>query len=106
MAVKLMYTPEATYEQDNFGDAVFFDPYKTNVEAIRLGLRTIQENMAPGTFFLTCTIAQNMRSMGASMGLCDAIRIGRDIAAKWSRIIPDARVGGRFFFLNNRVWYR
>ena len=104
MAVKLMYTPEATYEQDNFGDAVFFDPYKTNVEAIRSGLRTIQENMAPGTFFLTCTIAQNMRSMGASMVFAMPSESDGILQPNGQKY-PDARVGGRFFFLNNRVWY-
>ncbi|HME52083.1 MAG TPA: alpha-galactosidase [Candidatus Lokiarchaeia archaeon] len=105
LAIKLVYTPEPVYTPDELGETVFHDPAMTNVQAYRAGLAAIQQAAAPGTFLQGCTIAQNMRTLGAAMGLLHAMRIGRDIKAKWAPIVDDARMGGRLFFLNARVWY-
>lgn len=104
MAVKLLY-PEPTYREDGLGDAVFHDPAKTNVEVYRDGLRLVREAAGDDVFLLGCTIAQNMRTLGGSMGLVDGMRVGRDIGAKWDNIVPCAQIGAHLYFLHGAVWY-
>ena len=104
IAVKILY-PEPTYRDDGLGDAVFHNPEKTNVEAYRDGLKLVREAAGGDVFLLGCTISQNMRSFGGSFGLVDAIRVGRDIGAKWESILPCAQIGSHLYFLNGKVWY-
>jgi hypothetical protein len=105
MAVDSTY-PEPDYRtDDNFGDAGYYNPTKTNVEAFRDGLKLVREAAGHDVFILGCTIAQNMRTMGASFGLVDAMRIGRDTAGQWKKIRSGAQMGTRLYFLHNRVWY-
>ena len=103
MAVKLLY-PEPNYRNDNLGDAVFHDPSKTNVEAYRDGLKLVREAAGDDVYILGCCIAQNMRTLGASIGLVDAMRIGRDIGADWRHILHSIDMGSRLYFLHRRVW--
>jgi hypothetical protein len=105
MAVKLRYDPLPEYLPDDLGDATFHDPSKTNIEAFRAGLALVKETAGPSTYVLGCCIAQNMRTLGAAMGLVDGMRIGRDIGAKWEHIVTSAASGSRLYFLHGRVWH-
>ncbi len=104
MAVKILY-PEPTYRDDNLGDAVFHNPAKTNIEAYRDGLKLLREASGSDVYVLGCNIAQNMRTLGASMGLVDGMRVGRDIGADWKRILRCADMGARLYFFHSRVWH-
>lgn len=104
MAVKLLY-PDPTYREDGLGDATFHDASKTNVEVYRDGLELVREAAGDDVFLLGCTVAQNMRTLGASIGLVDGMRIGRDIGANWDHILPSARIGAHLYFLHGTVWY-
>ncbi len=104
MAVKITY-PSPAYREDNFGDAVFHDPAKTNVEAYRSGLALVREAAGKDVYILGCNIAQNMRTLGASFGRVDGMRVGRDIGANWGSIISCMQMGSRLYFLHGRVWH-
>jgi hypothetical protein len=104
MACNILY-PEPTFRDDKLGNAVFHDPYKTNVEAYRDGLALVRDAAGKDTYLLGCCIAQNMRTLGASFGRVDGIRVGRDIGAAWPDILPSAEMGSRLYFLHNRVWH-
>jgi len=104
MAVRILY-PRPTYGDDRLGDAVFRDPSKTNVEAYRDGLALVREAAGDDVFLLGCNIAQNFRTLGASFGRVDGMRIGQDIGANWDSIKSCAQMGTRLYFLHNRVWY-
>ena len=104
MAVKILY-PRPDYRDDGLGDAVFHNRAKTNVEAYRDGLRLVRNAAGDDVYILGCNVAQNMRTLGASVGLVDAMRIGRDIQASWSKIVPSAEMGSRLYFMHNRLWH-
>lgn len=104
MATTCLY-PEPDYREDDLGGAVFADPSKTNIEAYRDGLALMREAAGNDVFILGCNIAQNMRTLGASMGRVDGMRVGRDIGADWGNILPCVEMGSRLYFLHNRVWY-
>lgn len=104
MATTCLY-PEPDYREDDLGGAVFADPSKTNIEAYRDGLALVREAAGDDVFILGCNIAQNMRTLGASMGRVDGMRVGRDIGADWGNILPCVEMGSRLYFLHNRVWY-
>jgi hypothetical protein len=104
MAVKILY-PNPDYRDDNLGDAVFHNPAKTNVEAYRDGLKLVREASGDDVYILGCNIAQNMRTLGGSIGLVDSMRVGSDIGAKWGGILKGASMGTRLYFLHNRVWH-
>ena len=104
MAVKILY-PNPDYRDDNLGDAVFHNPAKTNVEAYRDGLKLVREASGDDVYILGCNIAQNMRTLGGSIGLVDSMRVGSDIGAKWGGILKGASMGTRLYFLHNRLWH-
>jgi hypothetical protein len=104
MAVKILY-PTPDYRPDGIGDAVFHDPRMTNVEAYRAGLHAVRQGAGPDVYLLGCNIAQNMRTLGGSVGLLDGMRIGRDISARWDHVVPCAEMGSRLAFLHGRVWH-
>lgn len=93
------------YKDVGGADAVFSDPYKTNVEALRIGIKIARDAAGPGVFFLGCNVAQNMRAFGGSFGTLDAMRIGPDNTGTFDGAIVSARYGSRNYFLNGRVWY-
>ncbi len=93
MAMTQLY-PDPTYRDDSLGDAVFFDPSKTNEQVFRDGLRLVRKAAGDDVFLLGCTVAQNMRSVGGSFGLVDAMRIGPDIAARWDNVQKCAALAG------------
>jgi hypothetical protein len=104
MASKILY-PSPSYADDGLGDAVFHDPNKTNVEVYRDGLKLIRQSAGKDVFLLGCNIAQNMRTLGASIGLVDAMRVGPDIGASWDRVVRCAKPASRLYFLNGRIWH-
>jgi len=104
MAVKILY-PKPDYRDDNLGDAVFHDPSKTNIEAYRDGLKLVRKAAGRDVYILGCNIAQNMRTLGASIGLVDGMRVGSDIGARWSGILSGATMGTRLYFMHNRTWH-
>ncbi|MGB7159453.1 MAG: chondroitinase-B domain-containing protein [Tepidisphaeraceae bacterium] len=104
MAVKILY-PSPTYRDDGLGDAVFYDNTKTNAEVYRDGLKLVRETAGPDTFLLGCNIAQNMRTMGGSVGLVDAMRVGPDIGATWEKVVRCAIPATWLYFWNGRVWW-
>lgn len=104
MATTILY-PEPTYREDDLGGAVFHDPSTTNIEAYRDGLALLREAAGKEVFVLGCNIAQNMRTLGASIGRVDGMRVGRDIGADWGNILPCVEMGSRLYFMHNRVWY-
>ena len=104
LAAKCTY-PGTAYVDEQFGDAVFHDPYVTGIETYRAGIRTMREAAGPGTYIAACNVAQNVRSLGGAIGLVDARRIGPDTGANWGAILPNFQLGTRLYFLHNRVWH-
>ncbi len=93
------------YRSDDLGEAVFANPQLTPIEAYRKGLEIIRIAAGPDTFILGCNISQNMRTMGASYGSVDAMRIGPDNGAKWDSLKAGPWHGSNRYFLNGRVWW-
>ncbi len=104
MAVRILY-PQPRYRDDGLGDAAFHDSGKTNVEAYRDGLRLVREAAGSDVYILGCNVAQNMRTLGGSVGLVDGMRVGSDIGARWSSVLRGATMGTRLYFLHGRVWH-
>ena len=96
---KLTYVNEG-YVDDGMGDAVFADPDKTNIEALRDGTRLVRQAAGPDVFLLGCCISQNLRSFGGTFGLLDAMRVGPDTGGNIGS--PHS---SRVWFLNGRVWW-
>lgn len=104
MAARCNY-PGTAFVDDQFGDAVFHDPFMTNIDAYRAGIRTMRAAAGPGTYIAACNVAQNFRSMGGAIGLVDAMRIGPDVNPVWREILPNVHLGSRLYFLHTRVWH-
>jgi len=99
-AVKQIYV-NSGYHDDGMGDAVFSNPDKTNIEALRDGVKLVRDAAGPNVFLLGCTVSQNMRSFGGSFGLLDAMRVGPDTGSSSIGAIDATRL----WFLNGRVWW-
>jgi hypothetical protein len=69
------------------------------------GLKLVRQAAGNDVYILGCNIAQNMRTLGASVGLVDAMRVGSDIGARWSGILSGATMGTRLYFMHNRLWH-
>jgi len=94
------------WQEDNFGDGVFHNKTKANVEVYRAALRMVRETVGPQSFILGCCAAQNMRTYAGSFGLVDAMRIGPDVGGtwdSWSKKVPT--YGARNYHLNGRIWW-
>lgn len=98
-ATRLMYVNDG-YQDDQMGESQLRDPDKTPIEAYRDGLKLVRHAAGPDVFLLGCCVAQNMRSLGGSFGLVDAMRIGPDTGAGHI----GAPHGSRNYFLHGRVW--
>ena len=103
-ATKQQYV-NSGYKDDGMGDAIFHDPKKTNIEAYRDGLKTLREGAGPDVFILGCNGPQNMRSYAGAFGLVDAMRVGPDNGAEWSRLTRGPAFGSRHYFLHGRIWW-
>ena len=53
------------YRDDQIGEAAFSNPDKTNIEALRDGVKLVRQAAGPKVFFLGCCVSQNMRSSAA-----------------------------------------
>jgi len=104
MAAEICYV-NTGYKEDQLGQSVLHDPSKTHVQAYRTGLRLVREAVGEDVFLLGCNVAQNMRTLGGSFGLLDAMRIGPDNGRKWSQICRGPFSGSNLYFLHGRVWY-
>ena len=104
MAARIEYI-QTGYKDDHLGEARLHDPLKTNIEAYRDGLRLVREAAGNDVFLLGCNVAQNMRTLGASFGLLDAMRIGPDNGPRWEAMRRGPFSGSTLYFLNGRVWY-
>jgi hypothetical protein len=93
------------YKDDEFGSTSLHDSSKTHVEAYRDGLKAVREAAGKDVFLLGCNLAQNMRVLGASFGLVDAMRVGPDNGRKWSQMVRGPFSGSNMYFLQGRVWY-
>jgi hypothetical protein len=98
-ATKQVYVNDG-YVEDGIGDATFYNPDKTNIEALRDGARLVRMAAGPDVFLLGCCVSQNMRSFGGTFGLLDAMRVGPDTGG-----IIGSPNGSRLWFLNGRVWW-
>jgi hypothetical protein len=103
-ATRLCYV-QSGYSDDAMGESRLADANMTHIQAYRAGLRAVREGAGQGVFILGCCIAQNMRSMGASYGLVDAMRIGPDNGRKWHDMLRGPWSGSNLYFLHGRVWY-
>ena len=64
------------------------DPRSTAVQAYRRGVAALRRGAGPGAFLLGCGAP-----LGASIGLFEAMRIGPDVAARWTNATVDRVVG-------------
>jgi len=104
MAARILYV-NTGYRDDHLGESVLHDPHKTHVEAYRDGLKLVREAAGDDVFFLGCNVAQNMRTLGGSFGLLDAMRIGPDNGRNWKSMCRGPFSGSNLYFLHGRVWY-
>ena len=104
MAAAIRY-PAKPYGDDDLGEAVFYDPARTNLQLYRDGLKLVREAAGQEAFLLGCNIAQNLRTLGGSFGLVDGMRVGLDIGARWDKIVKCARAASRQYFWHGRMWF-
>ncbi|MEN9361708.1 MAG: hypothetical protein RL095_3243 [Verrucomicrobiota bacterium] len=112
-----VYVNDGYVDDDLGNNQPFFKRDATNIEALRLGLRTLREGAGPEVFFSGCCASQNMRSLGGVIGLVDSMRIGPDNGFGWQDwknetmhfegggIITGPIRANRLYFLHGRVWW-
>lgn len=105
LATENIYVNNAYNKKDRFGEGVFKNPEKTNIEAYRDGLKLIRQEAGPDVFFLGCCASQDLRSLPGAFGLLDAMRIGPDNGADWESLKRGPWHGTNRYFLHGRVWY-
>ncbi|MFO0946804.1 MAG: hypothetical protein U1D30_12805 [Planctomycetota bacterium] len=103
-AADIQYVNDA-YKDDQLGNSRLMNPNKTQIEALRDGLRLIRETAGREVFLLGCCAPQNMRSYGGAYGMVDAMRIGPDNGATVDGLLVGPRYGSRNYFMNGRVWW-
>jgi hypothetical protein len=103
MAPDLLYV-NTGYKDDRLGETSLRNSEMTHVKAYREGLRLVRKAAGKDVFLLGCNVAQNMRTLGASFGLLDAMRIGPDNGRKWSDMSDDLQ-RQQSVFSASRVWY-
>lgn len=104
MACEQLYVNDE-YLPDDLGKQIFDDSSRTNVEVYRKGLQMVRDAGGEDVFILGCNVSQNMRTMGASIGLVDAMRIGPDNGSNWKGICSGPIRGTARYFFNGRVWF-
>ena len=97
---KLTYVNNG-YVEDGMGDAVFSDPSKPNIEAMRDGVKLVRKAAGADVFLLGCCLSQNMRSLAGSIALVDSMRVGPDTGSGQIGALQASRL----WFLNGRVWW-
>ncbi|MDR0704410.1 MAG: hypothetical protein LBF88_05410 [Planctomycetaceae bacterium] len=104
MAIEQLYINNE-YRPDDLGEPVFHNPNLTPVAAYRKGFEIIRQAAGDDVFILGCNVSQNMRTLGASFGCVDAMRIGPDNGAKWNSLKAGPWHGSNRYFLNGHVWW-
>lgn len=114
LGVRIRY-PNQHYREDNLGEPTRYNMDITPVESYRNAMTVIRETAGDDIFFLGCNVAQSQRTMGASYGLVDAMRVGPDNGTNWDhwktegKIVGTLKAGplyaGRVYFLHGRVWW-
>jgi len=104
MGPKILY-PAGHYRDDRLGRMVLHEATKSPVEAYREALRTVRRAVGRKTYLLGCNCAQNYRTLGASFGLLDAMRVGPDLTARWRSLLRAAHTASWMYFLHGRVWH-
>lgn len=104
MAADICYV-NTGFKNDRFGAARLHDAAMSRVEAYRAGMKTVRDAAGPDVFILGCNLAQNMRTLSASIGLFDAMRIGPDNGRNWDSMKRGPFSGSNLYFLHGRVWY-
>ena len=104
MATGMCYV-NTGFKDDKIGEATLHNPEKTHIEAYRDGLKLVRKAAGEDVFFLGCNVAQNMRTLGGSFGLVDAMRIGPDNGRKWAQMCRGPFSGSNLYFLHGRVWH-
>lgn len=104
-STKQIYVNNGYRNDDHLGEQTVHNPDMTPIEAYRAGLKQVRKSAGDDTYFLGCTVSQNMRSFGASFGLVNAMRIGPDNGTRWDKIIKGPRHGSNRYFLHGRVWH-
>ncbi len=106
----MLYINKGFKDTDNIDDSFFSSSEVSNVEAYRKGLKIVNETTDNNAFVLGCNLAQNMRVLGASIGMVDGMRIGADNNYHWSgdgdlnmKVGPEST--SSLYFLNKKVWY-
>jgi hypothetical protein len=103
--------PRHEFIDDNFGEVVFADKGKSNMQAGRAGLAAVREAAGAETFLLGCCVPQNMRSLGMVVGYVDAMRVGPDSGKQWGKpedrtsVVGALRSASSLYFMNGRVWW-
>lgn len=94
------------YKDDHMGNnKPLFNSLKTQIEAYRDALKLLKKEVGNEVFFSGCSASQNMRSLGASFGLVDAMRIGPDYNHDGQGLRTGPLRASRLYFLNGRVWW-
>lgn len=92
------------YKEDGIGRVQFYNKKKSAVEAYRQGLNVINSTIDENCYLLGGSSSQNMRIIGPSMGLVDAMKLGLENSGKWIDIMESASNASKFYFLNRKVW--
>ncbi|HPO15862.1 MAG TPA: hypothetical protein PLI09_20640 [Candidatus Hydrogenedentes bacterium] len=100
----LLYVNDG-YVKDDLGEAVAYDRTKTPIERYREGLKLVRLAAGTDVFILGCNVSQNMRTLGGSFGLLDAMRIGPDNGPDMNSLKAGPWHGSNRYFLHGRVWY-
>ena len=94
------------YKDDHFGDCLpLHDHTKTNIEAMRQGLRAIRDAAGKDVFFSGCCAVQNMRTYAGTIGLVDSMRVGPDFNHDGEGIRSGPLRGSRMYFMNGKIWW-
>jgi hypothetical protein len=94
------------YKDDHLSNCrPLHDPAKTNIEAMRLGLKIIRQGAGNDVFFSGCCAVQNMRTYAGAIGLVDSMRVGPDFNHDGQGIRSGPLRGSRMYFMNGRIWW-
>ncbi len=104
MACEQLYVNDE-YAPDDLGEQVFVDPTLTNIQVYRDAWKLVRDSAGDDVFIMSCNLSQNMRTLGSSYGLVDAMRIGPDNGSSWRGICAGPIRGTARYFLNGRIWW-
>jgi hypothetical protein len=89
------YTPN-----DGADDAKFSDPYVSNIENFKIGMKLIRQAAGKDIFMNACNAGNSYRIYGAAVGLFNSVRICED-----GGMAIGAKNGTQKYFLHGRAYY-